>query len=214
MHDTLNLAASVTGRCNLGTIYPGWQTAVDDLSGMKLLEGLWVPHGYDEHNLVMFEAATAIAELLRGAPNLKAYKLGGMYMEFENNGGAPVTPPTNTDRAAGKSYFDGLVSDPNRDYIRVPLTAQTLESSDATNYPNGNRVVNYAASTGIAGVHGKTFSHTVSSRVYGGALVVFPEESDSSQDIVFSRFYFSDENNQLVKQEGSQVSMTWPLTAE
>lgn len=217
MPQSVELKTTIRGQCRLGTVTPrtGAYTAVPDISqGEIYLPGLWKPHGYFEHNLVMYGAATAIAELLRGAPDLKQYKIGGMLVEFENNGGAAVTPPSNTDRSNGTAYYAGLSSDPNRDYLRVPLTAQSLESTDDSLYPEGNKLVNFAQTTGIAGVHGKTFSHTVSSRVYGGALAVFPVANDSTQDIIFSRFYFTDSDNQLVKQNGSQISLTWPLTLQ
>lgn len=205
------LQGSVVGLVRAGRVYAGGPTIVPDLvCGRVSLPGLWLPRGCYEHNLALYGAATIIAQLLRGQPDGKPWRISALYVEFSNDSGNPVTPPA-FDRSGGKSYYDGLVSDSNRDYLRVPIIAQTLGSTDENLFPGGNEITFYGQTTGTSGVHGKTFSHTVQSRVFGGALVSTPEFDDPSQDVVHSRFYFSDANNQLIKQAGSQISLTWPL---
>lgn len=205
-----------------GHVFPGrsYPSAIatkrwSNVPGEPVIElpGSWQKHGDGEPNETLFAWGKVVGELLRGAPDGKAYKIGAMYIEFENNGGSPVTPPA-FDRSGGKSYYDGLSSSGDRDYLRVPIVAAQLDSTDLTNFPDGNRITFFAQTTGVAGVHGKTFSDTVSSRIFGGALVSTPVFSDQTQDIVHSRFYFSSSDNQLVKQAGSQVTMTWPLSLQ
>jgi len=154
-------------------------------------------------DIVVCDYATILGELLRGAPDGKPYKIGAMYVEFENNGGVAVTPPTPL-AAEGKSYYDGLLTHPTRDYLRVPATAVLLDSTDAALYPGGNRLTVIAQTAGVAGVHGKIFSDTVSSRVYGGALVSTPDYGDQTQDLVYARFYYA-AASQMVKLASSQL---------
>ncbi|MCH8854619.1 MAG: hypothetical protein IID41_18480 [Planctomycetes bacterium] len=203
----------ISGRVRAGRVYPqggvGF-TKFPTIGGHIELPGRWVPEGDWEENLTLFGWGTIVGELLRGAPDGKPYNIGAILIEFENNGGAAVSPPV-FDRTGGKSYYDGLSSSGDRDYLRVPISNIAFTSSDVTKFPGGNQPTFYAQTAGIAGVHGKTFSDGVQSRVFGGALVATPEFSDETLDIVHSRFYFA-EANQLIKQAGSQVSLTWPLT--
>ena len=163
------------------------------------------------HNDILYEWATVMCQLLSGSPDGKPYNLGAMYIEYENNGGAAVTAPTVT-RADGKTYYSSLSSDPNRDYLRIPLTAVITSSTDATNYPDGNKIIAFGQTAGVAGVHGKTFSDAVSSRVYGGSLVVTPDYADQTQDLVFSRFYFDSTDKQLIKPASAQLGLEWDVT--
>lgn len=204
----------VSGKVRPGRVYPGGFTEVPVGHGKNLLlPGQWKEEGDWETNLTLFGWGALVGQLLRGAPDGKSYRIAGMYLEFENNGGAPVSTPA-FDRTGGLSYYDGLISDPNRDYLRVAMTADTFDSTDLTNFPDNNRVTFFAQTTGVVGVHGKTFSDGVQSRVYGGALVAFPDVSDSSLDLIHSRFYFTVADNQLIKSAGSQLSLTWPLSLQ
>ena len=166
--------------------------------------GSWV------HNDTLYGWATVVGQLLTGAPDGKPYKIGAMYFEFENNGGAAVTAPSFT-RSDGLSYYSGLSVHATRDYLRVPLIAATLASSDESLFPGGNVTTYYAQTAGTVGVHGKAFNSGVQSRVFGAALVSTPEFSDASQDIVYSRLYFPTAE-QLIKLAGSQLSISWERT--
>lgn len=181
------------------------------MRGHRIVNGIWVPHTKWQQNDILFDWASIVGNLLRNAPNLKPYFIGGMYIEFENNGGAPVSIPT-FDRSGGIGYYNDLLTSPNRDYLRVPLTAHTFDSTDEDLFPGGNALVFFARTEGIEGVHGKPFSDAVSSRVYGGALVSFPDFADPTQDLVFSRTYFDDTDEQLIKLAGSQLGLEWPIT--
>lgn len=154
------------------------------------------------HNDVLTSWADIVGPLLRGSPDGKRWMIGGMYLEFENNGGAAVTPPTVDREEDAIAYYASLSSHPTRDYLRVPLAYSTQED---------NEIKFYARSQGVTGVHGKAFSSAQDSRVYGGGLVAFPVFADASQDVVFSRLYFEDPDDQKIKGRG-EIMLEWPLT--
>jgi len=165
-----------------------------------------------DHNQVLYGWGTVVGTLL--TKGLSNYRIGGMYLEYENvaDPDDPVSAPT-FDRSGGKSYYDGLGLSATRDYLRVPLTASLLSSSDETLFPDGNVMTFFAQSQGVTGANGKAFSDTVNSKIYGGALVAFLDEADADQDIVFSRFYFSVANQQ-VKLPTSQIGLEWEITLQ
>lgn len=206
--DQINGKSAIQGMVCAGRVYPAGRTPVRcDKLGTIWLPGCWAENTPFEPNLTLYDWGEINGELLRGAPDGRDYRIAGMYIEFENNGGAAVSPPT-FDRSGGKSYYDALGDSATRDYLRVPMTAATL--ADAGNGP-GKLLTFFAQTTGVVGVHGKAFNDIAQSRVFGAALVAFPVEGDATQDILHSRFYYS-AANQLVKQAGSQISVTWPLT--
>jgi hypothetical protein len=167
------------------------------------------PRGPLTPNLALYDSAVIAANLLRGAPNGKAYQIGGMYVEFDNSG-SPVTGPT-YDRGNALSYYNQLNNEePTRDYLRIPLIATAGEVSDAELYSGENLATFYGQTQGVVGIHGLTFSDAEDSRVYGVSLVAFLDAEDASQDLIFSRVYFASDN-QIVKPLGGQVAITWPL---
>lgn len=179
--------------------------------GGAVVPGRWVPYCDFKPNLFMYEGAEACAQLLRGEAT---YKAAGMYIEFQNVADPDdlVTVPT-YGRGDGVQYYNDLVSSPDTDYLRVPLIAANLSSSDTSKYSLGN-VINFVASTtGTLGVHGKTFSDSVNSKVFGGAIIAIPDENDSTKDLVISRFYFSP-SRQRVKLPNSQLGVEWPLSMQ
>lgn len=192
-----------------------------DLLGLKDIRGrvrahrigsnnLWTPVTGFRHNLVLYQWAEITAKLL--ATGDSRYRLGGMYLEFQNvaSPGDPVTPPTfGRDRTI--EYYDDLASNPTTDYLRVPMTAiQTLSSGEDLNQ---NQLVCFARSSGLSGVHGKTFSYAANSVIYGAALVAFVDATDATQDLLFSCFYF-DPADQQPKLATSQVGLEWQITLE
>lgn len=150
-------------------------------------------------SLMLYEWGSAIAKLFETASL-------AMYIEFENNGGAAVTPPTPA-RDEGASYYASLSSSPVRDYLRVAMATVLVDSSDEDLYPEGNRVTFLAQTTGTTGVHGKSFSSGSSSRIYGGAVALVRDSSDPTQDLIICRFYF-DAADQIVKPAAQQLIIT------
>lgn len=170
---------------------------------------LWTPAGPFSHNDTLYEWATIFGQLLlRQGLN---FGIGGMYIEFENTAepGDPVTPPIVTrDADQGIDYYDALAGSGVRDYLRVPLVAGTLTSSDPVNFPKGNVSTFFAQTTGLVGVHGKTFSDVVNSVVFGAALVSFVDLADATQDLILSRLY-KDSTEQIAKTPTIQVGVEW-----
>lgn len=162
-------------------------------------------------NLVMNSATTVLAKLLRGLPG-EQYRIGAAYLEFENNSGAPVTPPSFA-AADTISYYATLQQHPHRDYLRVPVFRADLDSSDPVLFPDGNRLF-FEANTvraGTTGRHGKPFGSASQSRIFGGALVATPSFNDPTQDVIFSRFYYSDTDRQLVKPVQAHIGLNWEI---
>lgn len=160
-------------------------------------------------NLILYDWATIVGQLMTtGNPN---WKIGAMFLEFENVAMATdvVTVPS-FDRSGGIDYYDSLALSATRDYLRIPLISATLETTDEVNFPSGNLMTYFGQSQGTVGVHGKTFSDSAISKVFGGALVATPDINDATQDKVFSRFYVP-EAEQQAKLATSQIGLTWQV---
>jgi len=145
------------------------------------------------------------------------YQVAAMYFEFENvaSPGDPVTVPT-FDRSEGLDYYDDLSGSGTKDYIRAALVSTPMigvktgyESYFGTN--EGNKLTFFALTSGATGVHGKTFSDSVNSKVYGLALVATPVFADPTQDVIFARTYFQS-SEQVVKEASSQIGGTWDVS--
>lgn len=145
-----------------------------------------------------------------------AYQLDALYIEFENvaSPGDPITAPT-YDRSAGLEYYDGLSASGTKDYIRTALVSNPMlgvksgyESYFGTN--EGNQLTFFAQTAGVTGVHGKTFSDSVNSKVYGAAVIATPVFADPTRDVIFARTYFN-VSEQVVKEASSQIGITWEI---
>lgn len=199
------------GRVLVYRVFPG--LALPDRLGMLRHFGgqCWVPiTGRWHPNLVLYEWGAIHGLGLTGDPGAR---ITHMYIEFENSGDpdTPAVPPgLSRDADQGIDYYNGLSSSLSRDYLRVPLTAATLESSDEVNFPNGNLPTFFAQTSGVEGVWGKPFSDAENSRVFGAALAAARNPADPTQDLVYSRFYLEDEEQQ-VKLATSQIGLRWEM---
>jgi hypothetical protein len=192
---------------------PGWPpgSVHTSLRGPERLPGVWRYPGPWQKNNALYEWATIVAKLL--AREGTQYGISAMYIEFENLADVddPITAPNVTrDADQGVEYYDGLADSGSRDYLRVPVISAVISSSDEVKYPKGNVVTFFAQTSGNQGVHGKTFSDSVNSKIYGGALVAQVDEDDATQDLVLSRFYFATAS-QKPKLANSQVGIEWPF---
>lgn len=162
-------------------------------------------------NLVLRSWAAIVGKLLLTGE--QQYRISGMYIEFENvpsPGDVSAVPSFDRDPDSGVAYYDGLALSATRDYLRVPMVAGTLESSDEELYPDGNLVTFFAQTGGVVGVHGKDFGEVNNSVVIGAALVAQRVQADATQDLVLSRFYF-DSDEQQPKLDTGQVGIEWEL---
>lgn len=162
-------------------------------------------------NLVLDEWGAIVGRLLaQGSPE---YRISAMYIEYENvaDPDTPVIPPgLSRDADEGVDYYNSLAYVADRDYLRVPLIASTLGSSDEVRYPKGNMPVFFAQTSGVIGVHGRPFSDVNNSRVFGAALVAAVNWADATQDLVLSRFYL-DADKQQMKLVSSQLGVEWAM---
>jgi hypothetical protein len=74
-----------------------------------------------------------------------------------------------------------------------------------------NQLVFFARSSGMTGVHGKSFSYASNSVVFGASLVAFVDATDATQDLLYSSIYFATEDQQQ-KLATSQIGLEWPIT--
>lgn len=180
--------------------------------------GLWTPLSR-KRNLLMFGWGHIAARQIgfqRDAAALD-FAVRGMYIEFENvaSPGDPATVPSFT-RSDGLEYFDDLSGSPSKDFLRVALRGQPeLGIVDGfeevfTEGEDGNKLSIFAQTAGTTGVHGKTFSDSVNSKVYGAALVARPVFDDRTRDVIFARSYF-DVGDQTLKEASSQVGVSWEI---
>ncbi len=193
-------AALVRGRIKL------WQ--VSELTGLAF------PVHCQSNQIQATWAAIAARQLgFKAQAGRLDYSLSAMYIEFENVGD-PDDPVDIPDYATseGREYYEDLIGSSTRDFLRVPLRMEpTLRSDDeAIPEDEGNVLTFYAQTTGVEGVHGKTFSSGVNSKICGVALVATPVFADWTRDLVFSRSYLAAEH-QMVKTATSQAGITWEI---
>jgi hypothetical protein len=185
---------------------PATMRMTRDLSGrMRDLKSGWTP------NLVLRSWAGIVGKLLTTGES--KYRISGMYVEFMNvaSPGDPAPIPSyDRSYASGREYYDGLSASPSRDFLRVPLIASTLEAGDEDLFPDGNLVTFFAQTSGVVGTHGKNFGESFNSVVVGGALIAQVSQADATQDLVLSRFYF-EEDDQQPKLDVGQVGLEWEL---
>jgi hypothetical protein len=203
--------------------------AKDGMPRVKGEIGLWdvLPSGVlvpraRKQNQIQLSWATIVCQQIgyRRRPGRRDYAIAGMYIEFENVADPEdaVDVPTDFDRSENLDYYTDLLSSGVRDYLRVPLTQEPLLSI-ADGYEayfaegEGNRLTFLALTAGSEGVTGKAFSSAANSKICGAALVAMPVSGDSTQDVIFSRTYFAEED-QVVKEAPKQVAVTWQLDFE
>lgn len=178
----------------------------------RVADGVYTPAGPWQPNMRMYDWASIVAHLTAYAD--PRYRVAGMYIEYQNmsDPGDTADAPSYT-RADGISYYNSLATSADRDYLRVPLTSSLVESGDEQLYPGGNIIRFFAQTQGTQGVHGKPFGAANNSKVFGGALVAFPDVNDATRDLVFSRFYYAPENQQLYL-ANSQIGLEWAVTLQ
>lgn len=158
----------------------------------------------NQHNDLTTDFGTILQRLLRAADDGYNYHIGGMYVEFDNSGGA-VTPPA-IDPENSLDYYANLAAP--QDYLRVPLIAAS-ETTVGSGYALPNSGLISAVTTGSQGIHGLPFSAASNSRIFGAALVVFRDPEDASKDLVYARAYLEVADQQLQKLANSQIGLTW-----
>lgn len=185
----------------------GTNSVVGRVRAHRVTDEIWTPTTELNPNLVLYQWGEIVGKLLTTGD--AKYRIGGMYLEFENvaSPSDPVSVPTfGRDRTI--QYYDDLSGSAVRDYLRVPLTATTYTDEAEQTILNF-----FARSSGTTGVHGKTFSDTVNSTIFGASLVAFVDSTDATQDLLLSSYYFAVADQQQ-KLSTSQVGLEWQLALQ
>lgn len=133
--------------------------------------------------LILPSASSILFQAVIPGSSASGARLDIAYLEFVN--GPAVTPP-DIDPTESTGYYDRLGSTSDRDYLRCSIMSHTLKSR------NDKTVLSLMiVSDGDNGVHGKPFSATAGSRIYGLALAA--SQSNKRGDILFSRHYYRTE---------------------
>lgn len=178
----------------------------DKLGGGQRPRFWGTPNPWDHNDWVKQWGAIVGRQLAEGDVR---YRISGMYLEFEN-----VSDPDDVvdfdpvSRSQARSYYDGLIDDPIRDYLRVPMIATAFEQVDPDDEDSNYQLRFFAQTSGVIGIHGKEFSDAVNSKVFGGALVAMVDSGDATQDLILSRFYATS-GNQMVKLASGQIGAEW-----
>ncbi len=194
MQNCLNSSENISGKVRAYSVTDNSWTAVTEY----------------KHNLVLYQWAEIASKLLTTGDS--RFRIGGLYLEFANTtspGDAVAIPSLN--RTRDVEYYNALSASATKDYLRVPLTASPV-SSEGVGLSN-NQITFFARSGGIAGVHSKPFSHASNSVIIGASIVAFVDATDATRDLLFSSFYFAEEDQQQ-KTATSQVGIEWVLTLQ
>lgn len=198
-------------------------------SGVRGQVGLWRVNAaglltllHRQPNQIQYSWGHVAARQLGFRPQAgrPSFHISAMYIEFENVGDPEdAVTVASFERDLGVSYYDSLIDSATQDFLRVPLRLEPNLSISTgfedyfTDGQDGNQLTFFAQTAGLVGVHGKTFSHTVNSKIYSAALVAAPVFSDRTQDVVFARTTFSS-LNQVTKEASSQIGITWDVAFE
>jgi hypothetical protein len=171
-------------------------------------DGVWTPRSRIVCNARMASSGLIAARCL-GFGDM-AYKIAVAYMEFANLSDPTTTVSTpSPNKGDSLSYYTGLSSSPNADYLRLPLRVSPALGVFAGNeayFPNGggDLLSFFIQSAGNVGMNGKPFGPAHNSKVYGVALVATPVPNDATQDILYSRAYYG-ASDQLIVPANGQV---------
>ena len=177
-----------------------------DSDGWLLPPG-WTPITNWTKNSIMKAWADIVGHLLISANS--DYKIKYLYIEFENvtNPNDPIVVPYyGRETSDGAEYYASLSSHGSRDYLRVPVIAGALDN----NNPNVCVARFFGESVGSQGVHGKPFSASQNSKIFGGAIAAGAIPEDPTRDIVFARNYLPIAE-QTVKDDNSPVALQWRI---
>lgn len=179
--------------------------------------GIFIPHLRKANQIQLNWGVIAARQIgFKRQAHRPDYSISAMYVEFENvaDPDDEVVVPT-FERSDGLEYYDDLVSSGVRDFARIPLRMEpSLAVSDeaAGLLPDGegNMLTFFAMTSTGTGVHGKTFSAGVNSKICGFALVATPVFDDRTQDIIFARTYLETADQQ-VKDASAQAGVSWDI---
>ena len=141
-----------------------------------------------------------------------SYIPAAAMVEYSNAG--TVSPPTIA-RADTIAYYATLAGSSSQDVLRVPLQVSpnlgVIPGYEAYFGPGQGNLLTYLIQTaGTVGLYGKPYGHASGSTVYGIGLVATPVPADRSQDILFSRLYYTT-GAQVAQPPTGQVSAQYSV---
>jgi len=141
------------------------------------------------------------------------YIIRTAYFEFIN-----LSSPTDVitypalDRTRDVSYYTGLETSLDTDFVRVNIVVPPGYSSSGGSYADFMNISTfYAITSGTQGFWGKPFSDSANSTIYGIALAASPIPDQQEQDIIFSATYGGGVLR-LPKPTNGHVSFIYPIT--
>jgi hypothetical protein len=191
---------------------------VDEATGLRTPVGA-------QANQIQYSWGYIAAKQIGYRPNPERpnYHISAVYLEFENQMDPEVQiSAAPFSRDLGISYYNALVNNPTRDFLRIPLILEPaggVSTGYEANLPTDqqlNKLTFFVQSVGTAGVHGKMFSHSApngTSKVFAAALVAAPNFNDRTKDVIFARTVFLPQN-QVTKEASSQIGLTWEIAFE
>jgi len=146
-------------------------------------------------SMILFQAVTP-GSVASGA------RLDVAYLEFVNG---PAVDPPDVLPIESTGYYDRLDATSDRDYLRCPILSHTVKQDS-----DGRGILTLViVSDGETGIHGKPFSASAGSRVYGLALAA--SQTNQREDILFARHYY-DRDDQPEKPEHGGIMLSFDLS--
>ncbi|HBT76852.1 MAG TPA: hypothetical protein DEB39_07970 [Planctomycetaceae bacterium] len=150
--------------------------------------------------LILPTASSILLRAVVPGESASGCKLDVAYLEYVNG---PAVEPPEIPATDSLDYYRRLETTPDRDYLRCFILSHTIKES------GGKTVLALViASDGDEGVHGKPFSATAGSKVYGLALCA--SQTNRRDDILFGRHYYAIDE-QLDKPENGGIMLTFEL---
>jgi len=128
-------------------------------------------------------------------------RLDVAYLEYVNG---PVVAPPEILPMESTDYYQRLEAMSDRDYLRCPILSHGVRRDS-----DGRGIMTLViVSDGDRGVHGKPFSASAGSRVYGLALAA--SQTNQRSDILFARHYYEGDD-QVEKPEHGGIMLSFDL---
>lgn len=151
--------------------------------------------------LILPSASLILFQAISPGSTASGARLDVAYLEFANG---PAVAPPEIRPIESTDYYDRLAATSDRDYLRCPILSHRVVP-DADGRGAFSLVI---VSDGETGVHGKPFSATAGSRVYGLALAA--SQSNGRGDLLFARHYYP-EADQVEKPDHGGIMLSFNL---
>ena len=159
-------------------------------------------------NLVTLGGCEVLARALTGDV---AYKINGVYFEFENTAGTPaaVSYTRSTTAADMRGLAGSLTKGVVRSFLASGGIIETGDSSASGLPYANNRATFFALATAANDLAGNTvFGSAVNSKIVSIGLLALPVAADATKDVLFARFTPA---TPFAVQAGRSPGVTWTV---